>query len=104
MRPLARNGVAPIVGGVVVLSLLVGLGAGTIASPYILGTPASINYKPATETKEFVLFSNTAEFNDTEVGISHDQFSPTSMVVNLGDKVVIHFYNTEDEPSITTSF
>ena len=98
MRPLARNGIAPIVGGMVVLSLLVGLGAGTIASPYILGTPASINYKPTSDTKEFVLFSNVAEFNDTEIGLPHDQFSPTTLVVNRGDKVIIHFYNTEDEP------
>lgn len=60
--------------------------------------PASINYKPTQETKEFVLYSNVAEFNDTEVGIPHDQFSPSTIVVNQGDKVIIHFYNTEDEP------
>ena len=98
MQRLVRRGIAPLIGGIVVLSLLVGLGAGTFASPYILGTPASINYKPTNDTKEFWVYQNTASFNDTEVGIPHDQFTPSTLVVNLGDKVVIHFYNTEDTP------
>ena len=96
MRPLTRNGIAPFVGVAVVVALLVGFGAGTFASPSILGTPASINYKPTQETKEFWVYQNVASFNDTLVGIPHDQFTPSTLIVNLGDKVVIHFYNTED--------
>ena len=98
MRLLTRNGIAPFVGVAVVVALLAGFGAGAFASPSILGTPASINYKPTSDTKEFVVFSNVAEFNDTEVGIPHDQFTPSTLVVNQGDTVLIHFYNTEDEP------
>ena len=98
MRLLERNGIAPFVGVAAVVSLLVGFGAGTFASPSILGTPASINYKPTSETREFVIFSNVAEFNDTEVGIPHDHFTPHSLIVNQGDTVLIHIYNTENEP------
>ena len=77
---------------------LAAFAVGSVAGPTIFGNTNSINYKPAAETRDFVLFSNVAEFNDTEVGIPHDQFSPTTLVVNLGDAVTIHFYNTEDEP------
>ena len=96
MRLLERNGIAPFVGVAVVVSLLVGFGAGAFASPSILGAPASINYKPTQDTQEFWVYQNVASFNDTMVGIPHDQFTPSTLVVNQGDKVVIHFYNTEE--------
>lgn len=98
MRLGKHAGIAPILAGVVVVVGLAAFAAGSLASPMIFGNPAVISYKPAAETKEFVLYSNVAEFNDKEVGIPHDQFSPTTLVVNQGDTVVIHFYNTEDEP------
>ncbi|MBI3859075.1 MAG: cupredoxin domain-containing protein [Thaumarchaeota archaeon] len=98
MRLGKHAGVAPILASAVIVVAILAFAAGSLASPSIFGSPNAIAYKPATETKEFVLFSNTAEFNDSEVGISHDQFSPSTIVVNQGDTVTIHFYNTEDEP------
>ena len=96
MRPLERKGIASLVGVVAVVVLLVGFAGGTIASPFLLGTPGSINYKPTNDTKEFWVYQNVASFNDTLIGIPHDQFTPSTLVVNQGDKVLIHFYNTED--------
>lgn len=50
------------------------------------------------ETREFTVVTSMLEFNDTAVGIPHDVFYPSQLIVNEGDKVTIHFYNTEDEP------
>ncbi len=55
-------------------------------------------YKPAPQTREFAVVTSSADFNETQVGIPHDTFTPNLLVVNQGDKVVIHFYNTEDKP------
>ena len=93
-----RKGIAPVIGVVAIVALLVGLAGGTVASPFLLGTPASINYKPTSETKQFWVYQNTASFNDSAIGIPHDQFTPSTLVVNQGDTVIIHFYNTEDTP------
>ena len=98
MQIRARIGMAPVLIGAVVASLLVGFGAGALAIPALYPSQASLNYNPTPSTKEFVVFSNVAEFNDTEIGIPHDQFTPSTLIVNKGDTVLIHFYNTEDEP------
>ena len=77
---------------------LLGILLGTFASPVILGSSAALNYRPTSETKDFVVFSDTSVFNDTAVGIPHDLFTPSTLVVNQGDQVIIHFYNTEASP------
>lgn len=64
--------------------------------PY--ASPTSTTPKTAPQTREFTVVSTTANFNDEAVGVPHDIFVPTQLVVNQGDKVVIHFINTEDEP------
>ena len=93
----SRSGVGiPIVVALVISVLALGLAGFSIAQN--ASSQDSSRYNPAPVTKEFVVFSNVAEFNDTEVGIPHDQFTPSTLVVNQGDTVLIHFYNTEDEP------
>ena len=98
MRKLKRQGIAPLLIGSIIGAIVIAFSAGAFAGPSIIGSQASINYKPTTETRQFVIFSNTAEFNETVAGIPHDQFTPSTMVVNQGDTVKILFVNTEEEP------
>lgn len=74
----------------IVVSALVGLGTGYFA--------ASLANSKAPQAREFWVFSVVLPFNDTLVGLPHDYFAPDRIVVNKGDTVTIHFYNTEDEP------
>ncbi len=48
------------------------------------------------QTREFQLFTTSLDFNETQVGIPHDTFTPDHLIVNKGDTVVIHFHNLED--------
>lgn len=75
----------------VVVSALVGAGTGFTAG--FLARP-----QPTPQVREFWVFSVVLPFNDTMVGLSHDYFAPDRIVVNRGDTVTIHFYNTEDAP------
>jgi len=53
-------------------------------------------YSFHTQKKEFWLFSSTIpEFNETKMGMPHDVFSQSTITVNKGDNVIIHFFNTE---------
>ncbi len=54
------------------------------------------------ETKEFWLFNSKLEFNESRLGLPHDVFVPDRMVANQGDKVVIHFYDTQNYPEVFT--
>ncbi len=75
------------------------LGSATGFSAGYLSRPA-----PPATSQEFFVFAVTANFNDTLLGqtfnqdLPHDIFLPDQIVVNKGDSVTIHFYNTEDEP------
>ncbi len=81
---------------VVVLSAIIGTSTG-FATAYFTRPP------PAPVSREFYLFTSTANFNDTLLeqtfgrSIPHDIFLPDTLTVNKGDTVLIHFYNTEDE-------
>ncbi len=49
------------------------------------------------EKREFWLFnSEIPEFNETKMGMPHDVYSMPVIAVYKGDKVVIHFFNTEE--------
>jgi len=54
------------------------------------------------ETKEFWLFNSKLEFNESRLGIPHDVFVPDRLVVNQGDRVVIHFYDTQNYSEVFT--
>jgi plastocyanin len=61
-------------------------------------TSTAVNsYSQRVQTREFVVVTGSAGFNETEVGIPHDIFIPSKIIVNQGDKVVVHFYNVDDE-------
>lgn len=62
-------------------------------------TPAAKGYHPAAHTREFYVVTDIVNFNETQLGIPHDIFSAKALEVNQGDKVLIHFYNTEDVSS-----
>ncbi len=49
------------------------------------------------QTREFYLFPNELEFDPAVAGIPHYVFIPDNIVVNKGDTVTIHFYDTTDE-------
>jgi plastocyanin len=55
------------------------------------------SYSQKAQTREFIIVTGSADFNETEVGIPHDIFIPSKIIVNQGDKVVVHFYNVDDE-------
>src|SRR6266571_2415268 len=79
-----------------VLSLLAGAGAGYFAGSMSKGgtAPAS-TYTPV--TREFWVFTTVLPYNDSSPGMpSHDYFAPDTMLVCQGDKIQIHFFNTED--------
>ncbi len=50
------------------------------------------------QTREFTVVTSTVDFNETQAGIPHDTFTPNQITVNQGDKVIMHFINTEDKP------
>lgn len=55
-------------------------------------TPSNANGAPATH--DVVLLSAEAEVNET-AGVPGDYFQPSVIVVNRGDTVNLHFFNTE---------
>jgi len=79
-------------------STIIGAGAGFSAGYLANPKPA----QQAPQAREFWVFSVVLPFNGTAVGLSHDYFAPDRIVVNKGDTVTIHFYNTEDEPEAHT--
>jgi len=53
--------------------------------------------------RTFYLFnSHVPDANETKLGIPTDLFTPSSITVNKGDIVTIHFYNVENEPHTFT--
>jgi plastocyanin len=94
---------------IAVLSLILTLASTAISTPQILYAtnatlPASTLTKvfniSATHTKVFNIYNtNVLGFNETkgihQAGLESDQFSLQTIIVNQGDRVVIHFYNME---------
>ncbi len=56
------------------------------------------------QKKEFWLFTSEINFNETKMGMPHDVFSQSSITVNEGDNVIIHFFNTEPDGGDKHSF
>lgn len=60
---------------------------------------------PLTPTNKVIYLFNShiPDANETKLGIPADLFAPSSITVNKGDTVTIHFYNTEEnEPHTFT--
>ena len=88
-KPKASVGTA--VGIAVIVAAIVGAAAG-------YGTTYLTRSTPAPQTREFYVFPFSLGFNESVTSLPHDVFVPDRIVVYRGDTVVIHFYNTEDEP------
>jgi plastocyanin len=60
--------------------------------------------KIATQTSRIIYLFNShiPDANETKLGIPTDLFAPSSITVNKGDTVIVHFYNTENEPHTFT--
>ncbi len=57
------------------------------------------------QKKEFWLFnSDIPDFNETQMGMPHDIYSMPVIAVFKGDKIVIHFFNTEEPGADNHSF
>ncbi len=79
---------------ILVISAVVGAGSG-VGAYYLSGERHPI---PPPQTRDFYLFTDTLNFNESHLGIPHDIFHPDRITVNLGDTVTIHYYNLEDQP------
>ena len=81
-----------------VVSALVGGIVGYAAGGLARATPAQPSGQ-APQTREFWVFTVVLPFNDSAPGFPpHDYFAPDMIVVNQGDTVKIHYFNTEEEP------
>jgi nitrous-oxide reductase len=78
---------------IAVIALVVGVGTLYMQNKVIAGTNTS--QKP--QTREFIVVTGSAGFNETQVGIPHDIYIPNRIIVNQGDKVIVHFYNVDTE-------
>jgi plastocyanin len=66
---------------------------------------AQSNFQYTGVKREFWLFnSNIPGFNETKMAMPRDVYSMSTMAVNKGDTVVIHFFNTEFEGEDNHSF
>ena len=80
------------------LAVVAGAAAGFLAGSMAGGgTPAPPAYTPV--DREFWTFTVVLPFNDSMPGMpAHDYFAPDTMLVCKGDRLHIHFFNTEEEP------
>ncbi len=79
---------------ILVVSAIFGAGSG-VAATYLSGERHPI---VAPQMREFYLFTDALNFNESILGIPHDIFNPHQISVNLGDTVTIHYYNLEVQP------
>ncbi|MDQ6723319.1 MAG: cupredoxin domain-containing protein, partial [Thermoproteota archaeon] len=87
--------------------LLVILILATVMVTYIVFSDPSFSFVQqslsSTTNRTFYLFnSHVPNANETKLGIPTDLFTPSSISVNKGDNVTIHFYNVENEPHTFT--
>ncbi len=99
----------------VVLSLILTLAITAISNPQMLYAK-NVMLPPSSlgnASKVFNIYNtNVLGFNETkgihQAGLESDQFSLQTIIVNQGDRVVIHFYNMEaptgDRHSFTMAF
>ncbi len=79
---------------ILVISAVVGAGSG-VGAYYLSGERHPI---PPAQIRNFYLFTDALNFNESILGIPHDIFNPHQINVNLGDTVTIHYFNLEDKP------
>ena len=90
----------------VVIAAIVGAVAG-FAGGYLARPAASGGFwssAPTAQVREFYLFTGVQgpPFDENMVGLPPDIFIPDTIVVNKGDSVTIHFYNTENKTEVPT--
>lgn len=81
--------------GLAIALIAIILASASIGLFLTTSAPAKTGYHPTPHTREFYLVTTIISFNETETGIPHDIFSAKAIEVNQGDKVIVHFYNTE---------
>lgn len=57
-------------------------------------TPAT--QRQAVQTRDVFLFTSVLIENQTVLGVPPDAYYPPTIIVNKGDTVSVHFYNTEE--------
>ena len=82
---------------VAVVALVISIAAVGFAYAAQTLVQSTTPWKVEPQTREFVVVNGALDFNETAIGIPHDTFVPNQIVVNQGDRVVIHLYNTEEE-------
>lgn len=60
-------------------------------------SPSGATAAPSPQTRDFHLVTSVQDFDEDAIGIPHDTFTPDTLVVMQGDKVVIHFHNVEKD-------
>jgi plastocyanin len=93
-----------IVAAMLVVGVIVGTLAGTITLQQAAAqqnnattTTTTQSLMPASSNKTFYVFSAEVEgLNETAARIAGDIYSLPEIVVNKGDSVTVHFYNTEE--------
>lgn len=95
---------------IIVLSLILALTSTAISTPKMLYATSNVTLPASTLTKVFnisamhtkvfnIYNTHVLGFNETkgihEAGLESDEFSLQTIVVNQGDRVVVHFYNME---------
>ncbi len=82
----------------------VAIALATLIIPYESHAQSN-NFQYTGIKREFWLFnSNIPDFNETKMAMPHDVYSMPSIIVNKGDTVVIHFFNTEPKGGDHHSF
>jgi plastocyanin len=78
------------------VAVLGGAGAGFVAGSMAgNAAPHASTYAPV--LREFWVFTVVLPFNESAPGLpSHDYFAPDTMSVCKGDRISIHFFNTEE--------
>jgi len=73
--------------------IIIAISALAITIPFKQTTEA--NYASPQKRKFWLFNSEIPKFNEIKMGMSHDVFSMSTITVNKGDNVTIHFFNTE---------
>ncbi len=88
----------------VILSNVMLIGLIASIACLVCNIPVSSSFAQATPTSRIIYLFNShiPDANETKLGIPTDLFAPSSITVNKGDTVIVHFYNTENEPHTFT--
>ena len=100
-RTTASIAIIAIVAALILVGVVVGIVTATVplqqaAAQQNNATTTTQSIMPASSNKTFYVFSEEVEgVNETAAGIAGDIFSLPVIVVNKGDSVTVHFYDTE---------